>query len=161
MSPPYPQETQWQTNTTTPSEAAARTNTQTLQGGYTSPPGRLPYPATHQPPGDSRLCFALPPVAHARLRPPIPGRAAASRLRTGEKRAPRGRRPQSAPAHWLLLSDWLPPFATVQFSLSLFPPPTLFFSRGQRFYFRFPTAAPQIIGMFSQAAGRLGERSFL
>lgn len=123
MSPPYPQETQWQTNTTTPREAAARTDTQTLQSGYTSPPARLPYPATHQPPGDTRLCFAPPTVALVRLRPPIPG----------EKRAPRGRRPQSAPAHWLLRSDWLPPFATVQFSLSLSPPPPSSFPEARGF----------------------------
>ena len=93
-----------------------------------APLARLPLPVTRQPRETPRS--ARRATAPARILRPIPGRAAASRLRRGERRAPRGRRPQLAPARRLLPSDWLlpPRDATVQFSLSL---PPIFASCGR------------------------------
>ncbi len=138
--------------------------TQNHHGGRTSAPARLPHPATHQPWRHQAPLRPAPSCAR-RVRPPIPGRAVDSRLRLRGRLAPRGRGPQSARAHRPLLRDWLPPCATVQFSLSLFfflpspPPPGPSLRPG--FHFRFPVAVAELLDMSAPAAARLGKPSFL
>ena len=137
-----------------------RTNTpQRVQGhrhkNAAAPLARLPLPVTRPPRKMPRHA-----AAPARIRHPIPGRAEASRL-LRERRAPRGCRPQSAPARRLLLSDWLlPPLGGSHSSVFTFCPPTSPLPVGVGFYFRVPASVTGKVDMFPQGVGRLGVRAF-